>query len=149
MLRAWAEALAGVVGGAGAAALQGFHGSDVRLPDMAASDPGATGSAAPQAVDLNGETQRAPVHVALQRILSEAPRSNMPRVQGVALDNDAAYTLMQGPSSTAQAPQPGAAAPTSLQPGAGAASLFAGDTRDAQANLMYRWDRFRSTVAQP
>jgi hypothetical protein len=123
MLHAWAEALAGVIGGAG--------------------------SAAPQAVDLNGETQRAPVHVALQRILSDAPRSNMPRVQGVALDNDAAYTLLQGPSATAEAPQPGAAAPTSLQPGASAASLFAGDTRDAQANLMHRWDRFRSTVAQP
>lgn len=36
----------------------GFHGSDVRLADAEASNPGASGSAAPMAADLSGETSR-------------------------------------------------------------------------------------------
>jgi hypothetical protein len=148
MLQAWAESLSGVVGGAQAASLQGFQGSDQRFPDLAASDPGAPGSAAPQAGDLNGETLRLPVHVELQRVLADAPRSSTPRVQGVSLDNEAAYTLVQDSGQSAAGQQVNAASPTSLQASTSASSLFGGDTRDAQANDTAGWDRFRNTAAQ-
>lgn len=105
--------------------LKGIKGSDVRLPDAVASQPGDRGSAAPQVEDLNGETARLSPQVwAAQRLAIGAPI--------VQLADDRQQAL---PTFMHEHPAVSAAAPTqtSAAPGGAPAAPLGGEVRDGQA----------------
>lgn len=115
------------------AMLQAFEGSDVRLPNRDASQPGDSASAAPDVNDLNGQVNEwSPQALAAQRHAAGS-LSTGPQAWSQAPVHDA---LFDHPIDSASAlDAAGAATPTQSAAIAMplAASLFAGDVRDAQA----------------
>lgn len=115
------------------AMLQGFDGSDVRLPDPAASLPGDRASAAPDANDLNGEVlEWSPQALAAQRYAAGALQSG-PAAWQTAPVHD---SLFDHPIDSASAVDAGSAASPTQSAAIAmpqAAALFGGDVRDGQA----------------
>jgi hypothetical protein len=126
--------------------MQGIHGSDMRLPDAGSSLPGASGSAAPEAMDLNGEVTRISAQaLAGQRFVVaslQAPSELW------ALPS-ARETVFDGSVVSAEAPDAATAiAPTQTlaASAAPAASLWGGAVRDGQASDTLASDSFNNTA---
>ncbi len=115
------------------AMLQGFDGSDVRLPDAGASMPGDRGSAAPTAGDLNGEVlEWSPQALAAQRYAAGAIPIG-PAAWQVAPAHDALFDHPIDSASAVDAGSAGSPTQSAAIAMPQAAALLGGDVHDGQA----------------